>query len=165
MGICSSMESTQIATAKLISQDGKLEEYSYQVKVSYVLQKHQNCFICNSDEMEFDNQVSAMHEDEELQLGLIYFALPLSKLKYPLTSEEMASLAVKASSALMKSSGYSYNRKQVKPVTYTTISERKSASIRTAKDNIGSGLVTEHRRKKSGGKGRDFTSKLGAIAE
>ncbi|KAI3957500.1 hypothetical protein MKX01_001859 [Papaver californicum] len=145
MGICSSMESTQIATAKLISQDGKLDEYSYQVKVSYVLQKHQNCFICNSDEMEFDNQVL--------------------KLKYPLTSEEMASLAVKASSALMKSSGYSYNRKQVKPVTYTTISERKSASIRTAKDNNGGGLVTEHKRKKSGGKGRDFTSKLGAIAE
>ncbi|KAI3985926.1 hypothetical protein MKX01_039008 [Papaver californicum] len=129
MGICCSIESTQVTTEKLISQDGKLEEYSYQVKVSNVLQKHQNCFICNSDEMEFDNQVSAIHADEELQLGQIYFALPLSKLKYPLTSEEMASIAVKASSALMKSSGYSYNRKQVNPVTYTTISDRKLASL------------------------------------
>ncbi|KAI3843683.1 hypothetical protein MKW98_013619 [Papaver atlanticum] len=151
MGICCSIEPTHFTTAKLISQDGKLEEYSYQVRIKY--------------EMEFDNQVSAMHEDEELQLGQIYFALPLSKLKYPLTSEEMASLAVKASSALMKSSSYSYNRKQVKPVTYTIISERKSASVRTAKDNNGSGLVTEHRRKGRGGKGCGSTSKLGAIAE
>ncbi|RZC87056.1 hypothetical protein C5167_041988 [Papaver somniferum] len=136
MGICCSTEPTQFTTAKLISHDGKLEEYSYQVKVSNVLQKHQNCFICNSDEMEFDNQVSAIEEDEELQLGQIYFALPLSKLKYPLTSEEMASLAVKASSALMDCSGYSYNLKQVKPVTYTTISERKSASVRLQKITV-----------------------------
>ncbi|KAI3777065.1 hypothetical protein L1987_46859 [Smallanthus sonchifolius] len=100
MGICSSCESTSVATAKLISQDGRLHEFSYPVKVSYVLQNNPSTFICNSDEMEFDDVVSAISDEEELQLGHLYFALPLSRLKQPLQPEDMAALAVKASSAL-----------------------------------------------------------------
>ncbi|KAJ6930035.1 hypothetical protein NC652_013786 [Populus alba x Populus x berolinensis] len=90
MGICSSCESAHVATAKLILQDGRLQEFSYPVKVSYVLAKNPTCFICNADEMEFDD---------------LYFALPLSWLKHPLQPEQMAALAVKASSALMKTGG------------------------------------------------------------
>ncbi|GMJ07953.1 hypothetical protein like AT2G23690 [Hibiscus trionum] len=103
MGICSSCDSNHAATAKLILQDGRLQEFPYPVKVSYVLQMNPTCFICNSDEMDFDDVVSAIGEDEELQPGQLYFALPLSWLKHPLQAEEMAALAVKASSALMKS--------------------------------------------------------------
>lgn len=105
MGICSSCDSTSVATAKLISVDGRLQEFPYPVKVSYVLQKNPACFICNSDEMDFDDVVSAVSDDEELQPGQLYFALPLSRLKHPLQAEEMAALAVKASSALSKGSG------------------------------------------------------------
>lgn len=105
MGICSSCESTSVATAKLILDDGRLQEFPYPVKVSYVLQKNPACFICNSDEMEFDDVVSAVNNDEELQPGQLYFALPLSQLKHRLQAEEMAALAVKASSALAKSGG------------------------------------------------------------
>ncbi|XP_051120938.1 uncharacterized protein LOC127244432 [Andrographis paniculata] len=105
MGICSSCESTAVATAtaKLIMDDGRLQEYPYPVKVSYVLQKNPACFICNSDEMDFDDVVSAVSADDELQLGQLYFALPLSRLKRRLHADEMAALAVKASSALNKS--------------------------------------------------------------
>ncbi|KAG6408164.1 hypothetical protein SASPL_131167 [Salvia splendens] len=95
MGICSSCESTSVATAKLILGDGRLQEYPYPVKVSYVLQKNPAFFICNSDEMDFDNVVSAVSDDDELQLGQIYFALPLSKLSRRLQADEMAALAVK----------------------------------------------------------------------
>ncbi|KAL2252316.1 UNVERIFIED_CONTAM: hypothetical protein Sindi_0026300 [Sesamum indicum] len=105
MGICSSCDSTAVATAKLISADGRLQEFPYPVKVSYVLQKNPACFICNSDEMEFDDVLSAVNDDEELQPGQLYFALPLTRLKRRLQAEEMAALAVKASSALSKSSG------------------------------------------------------------
>ncbi|KAL3526709.1 hypothetical protein ACH5RR_011365 [Cinchona calisaya] len=105
MGICSSCESTNVATAKLILHDGRLQEFSYPVKVSYVLQKNPSCFICNSDEMDFDDVVSAISDDEELQPGQLYFALPLNRLKRRLQGEEMAALAVKASSALAKSGG------------------------------------------------------------
>ncbi|KAI3768400.1 hypothetical protein L2E82_19049 [Cichorium intybus] len=100
MGICSSYESTSVTTAKLISHDGRLQEFAHPVKVSYVLQKNPSTFICNSDEMEFDDVVSAISDDDELQLGQLYFALPLSRLRHPLQPEEMAALAVKASSAL-----------------------------------------------------------------
>ncbi|KAK1410250.1 hypothetical protein QVD17_36785 [Tagetes erecta] len=102
MGICSSSHSTAIATAKLILHDGTLQEYSYPVKVSNVLQKHPSTFICNSDDMDFDDVVSAVRDDDVLQLGQLYFALPLQRLNRRLSPEEMAALAVKASSALAK---------------------------------------------------------------
>ncbi|XP_023518464.1 uncharacterized protein LOC111781952 [Cucurbita pepo subsp. pepo] len=122
MGICSSSESTAVATAKLILNDGSLQEFSYPVKVSYVLQKNPSCFICNSDEMDFDDALSAISDDEELQLGQLYFALPLSRLKQPLQAEEMAALAVKANSALMKCGAgdkCSHRRRSVSPVVFT----------------------------------------------
>ncbi|KAK1440726.1 hypothetical protein QVD17_06557 [Tagetes erecta] len=102
MGICSSCNSTAIVTAKLILHDGTLQEYPYPVKVSYVLQKHPSTFICNSDEMAFDDVVSAVRDEDVLQPGQLYFALPLSRLKRKIQPEEMAALAVKASSALSK---------------------------------------------------------------
>ncbi|XVE87232.1 hypothetical protein DITRI_Ditri18aG0100000 [Diplodiscus trichospermus] len=131
MGICSSCDSTHVATAKLILQDGRLQEFPYPVKVSYVLQRNPMCFICNSDEMDFDDVASAIQEDEELQPGQLYFALPLSWLKHPLQAEEMAALAVKASSALMKSSGGEKSgrrRKIVTPLVFSDGSPRREVA-------------------------------------
>ncbi|KAI4386717.1 hypothetical protein MLD38_004625 [Melastoma candidum] len=99
MGICSSCDTSNVATAKLILLDGRLQEFPYPVKASYVLAGDHTSFICNSDEMEFDDVVSAV---EELQLGGLYFTLPVSKMRRRLQAEEMAALAVKASSALAK---------------------------------------------------------------
>ncbi|XP_041000674.1 uncharacterized protein LOC121246563 [Juglans microcarpa x Juglans regia] len=121
MGICSSSSSTDVATAKLVFQDGRLQEFSYPVKVAYLLQKNPTCFICNADEMDFDDVLLAVNDDEELQVGQLYFALPLSKLKHPLQPEEMAALAVKASSALMKGSGgdrFGCGRKPISPLVF-----------------------------------------------
>lgn len=87
-------------TVKLILMDGELEEFSYPEKVSNLLKRNPDCFICNADEMEFDGLVRAVDGDEELQPGLLYFELPLIYLKQRLQAEDMASLAVKASSAL-----------------------------------------------------------------
>ncbi|CAL5197644.1 unnamed protein product [Lathyrus oleraceus] len=102
MGNCSSFDSSQVETAKVVAHDGTMKEFSYAVKVSYLLQLYPGCFICDSDEMGFDDVVVAMHEDEVLILGQLYFALPLNRLKKPLPMREMAALAVKASSALNK---------------------------------------------------------------
>ncbi|KAH0688988.1 hypothetical protein KY289_016346 [Solanum tuberosum] len=102
MGICNSCESTSVATAKIILQDGRLQEFSYPIKASYLLQKDPTIFICNSDEMEFGDRISAINAEEELQLGQLYFAMPLKRLRSRLRAEEMAALAVKASSALKR---------------------------------------------------------------
>ncbi|OVA05197.1 Protein of unknown function DUF4228 [Macleaya cordata] len=169
MGICSSCESTSVATAKLILQDGQLQEFTYPVKVSYVLQKHPTSFICNSDDMDFDDFVSAINADEELQLGQLYFLLPLRRLKQPLQAEDLAALAVMASSALMKSScggGKNYyckcRRKGVPP---------PPVMFSSAAGDIGGGgseVRTEGKKKRrpmGGFRGRNFASNLSAIAE
>ncbi|KAH8503476.1 hypothetical protein POPTR_007G033400v4 [Populus trichocarpa] len=154
MGICSSCESTHVATAKLILQDGRLQEFSYPVKVSFVLAKIPTYFICNADEMEFDDVVSAINDDEELQPGQLYFALPLSWLKHPLQPEEMAALAVKASSALMKSGGAEKCGCH-KKLVFSVENDGKS-SRRVAAGGGGP--------RRNGGRGK-FSARLGAIPE
>ncbi|EOA28028.1 hypothetical protein CARUB_v10024204mg [Capsella rubella] len=164
MGICSSYESTQVATAKLILQDGRMMEFTSPVKVGYVLQKNPMCFICNADDMDFDNVVSAISADEEFQLGQLYFALPLSALHQSLKAEEMAALAVKASSALMRSGGScgrdkcKCRRKCVPPVIF---SARRVAAV-------GSNGETTRNGKRRGGGGsgrRKYAARLSKIEE
>ncbi|PSS36430.1 Protein of unknown function DUF4228, plant protein [Actinidia chinensis var. chinensis] len=151
MGICSSCDSASVATAKLILQDGQLQEFSYPVRVSYILQKYPSYFICNSDEMDFDDVVSAVNDNEELQLGQLYFALPLSRLRQPLQAEDMAALAVKANSALTRSCGDKCRcrRRNLSPV-----------AVSGEKDGKPSRRVAD-----GGGRKRNFTAKLNAIAE
>ncbi|KAL5557199.1 hypothetical protein UlMin_039435 [Ulmus minor] len=161
MGICSSTSSIHVATAKLILQDGSLQEFSYPIKVSYVLQKNPSCFICNADEMDFDDVVSAINDDEELLPGQLYFALPLKRLNYKLLPEEMAALAVKANAALMKSGGEKcgYHRNSVSPIGYSGEGVKSRR-----KDGAGGGGGGLRRGRRNGGRGK-FTAMLGAIPE
>ncbi|KAJ4836058.1 hypothetical protein Tsubulata_008959 [Turnera subulata] len=106
-GICSTCQSSEstrcvAATGKLIHEDGQLEEFSNPVRVSHILGTHPTCFICNADDMGFDDHVFAIDDDEQLRPGELYFALPLTWLNNPLTPQQMADLAVKASLALKK---------------------------------------------------------------
>ncbi|CAN6803092.1 unnamed protein product [Brassica oleracea] len=163
MGICMSYESTQVATAKLILQDGRMMEFTTPVKVGYVLQKNPMFFICNSDDMDFDDVVSAISADEELQLGQLYFALPLSSLHQSLKAEEMAALAVKASSALMRSGGSCgldkcrCRRKCVSPVIF---------SVRSVTAAGSHGQTRNGKRRGGGGSGRrKYEAKLSKIEE
>lgn len=103
MGACSSSESRRTETAKLILPDGTLQEFSSPVKVWQILQKNPTSFVCNSDDMDFDDAVVAVGGSEDLRPGELYFVLPLTWLNHPLRAEQMAALAVKASSALTKS--------------------------------------------------------------
>ncbi|XP_050206495.1 uncharacterized protein LOC126656071 [Mercurialis annua] len=161
MGICNSCESTHVATAKLILQDGRLQEFSYPVKVSYVLAKFPSYFICNADEMEFDDVLSAINDDESLQPGQLYFALPLNRLKYPLQPEEMAALAVKASSALMKSNGFNSVDKCGSRRKMGFSGDVKSSRRVASSTAAGSGSGGGPRR----GGSRKFTAMLSAIPE
>ncbi|XP_062102306.1 uncharacterized protein LOC133812479 [Humulus lupulus] len=168
MGICSSTSSTHVATAKLILQDGKLQEFSYPVKVSYVLQKNPAVFICNSDEMGFDDVVSAVNDEEELQPGQLYFALPLGRLKQRLQPEEMAALAVKASSALMKSGGAAdkcgCRRNSVSPIVFSGDTVKSSRGGNGGSAGSGGGNGDRSTRGRRNG-GKKFTALLSAIPE
>ncbi|ONK64881.1 uncharacterized protein A4U43_C07F30980 [Asparagus officinalis] len=61
------------STAKLILADGELVEFDHAVKVSAILDKNSDCFICDADDMEFDGFVTAVRSDGELNPGQIYF--------------------------------------------------------------------------------------------
>ncbi|KAL5168508.1 hypothetical protein HKD37_11G030642 [Glycine soja] len=163
MGNCSSSDSTQLATAKLLLQDGRLQEFSYPVKVSFLLHNYPACFICNSDEMEFHDVVSPIHEDQVLQPGQLYFALPLSLLRHSLQPHEMAALAVKASSALMKTAHKcGSSRKQI------LFSNEYDSNPKRVSPTLAADAGTVHRRGRatgaSGGKGR-FAALLSSIPE
>ncbi|PON44730.1 hypothetical protein TorRG33x02_330300 [Trema orientale] len=108
MGIFHSCQSTSssVTTAKLILQNGELQEFSQPVKVSQAMQNVDSAsFVCDSDDIDFGEILSAVSEDEELQLGQLYFVLPSNCLNRPILGEEMAALAVKASAALRRIRG------------------------------------------------------------
>ncbi|MCD9558929.1 hypothetical protein HAX54_016629 [Datura stramonium] len=162
MGICNSCESTSVATAKLILQDGRLQEFSYPVKASYLLQKDPTIFICNSDEMEFGDTVSAINADEELQLGQLYFALPLKRLRSRLRAEDMAALAVKASSALKRSSSCCREKCGCRNKVFVFSEDNKAGGKMARKTVDGVGSL---RKGRSSGRRGKHTVRLSAIPE
>ncbi|XP_047337148.1 uncharacterized protein LOC124940660 [Impatiens glandulifera] len=107
MARCSSCNHNLVprSSAKLILRDGTLKDFDTPVKISHFLDIDPSSFICDSDNMEFNNYVSALKANDELRLGHLYFALPISWLKHPIRPADMAGLAVKASSAFMMSNG------------------------------------------------------------
>ncbi|KAJ4716441.1 HTH-type transcriptional regulator [Melia azedarach] len=90
------------ATAKIIHLDGRLQEFRQPIKAGSILSENPNCFLCCSESMYIGSQAPRLPEDEELQLGQIYFLMRLSKSQFPLTLQELCSLAIKASSALSR---------------------------------------------------------------
>ncbi|KAJ0010841.1 hypothetical protein Pint_34558 [Pistacia integerrima] len=106
MGVCASSHCTNKAgeglkwsssTAKIIHLDGRLQEFNQPTKASYVLYQNPKCFICNSELMYIDSHLPHMAAEEELQLGQIYFLMPLTKSHLPFSLQELCKLAIKAS--------------------------------------------------------------------
>ena len=98
-----SQQPHQPAPVRVIAADGSLKELpaSPRVTVSNVLGGNAaSFFVCSSDALYFDQSPPALASGEVLQSGQIYFVLPAALLGRPLSSAEMASLAVRASSAI-----------------------------------------------------------------
>lgn len=111
MGNCASFQYTKSiggslkwpSSAQIVHIDGRLQEFRQPTKASHVLSQNPNCFLCNSESMYIDCHVPQVPEDEELQLGQIYFLMPLSKSHARLSLQELCVLASKASVALAQS--------------------------------------------------------------
>ncbi|KAM0932406.1 hypothetical protein DsansV1_C46g0242461 [Dioscorea sansibarensis] len=98
-------QSVNQPTARVVAVNGSLEEFPIPVSVSDVLdsfhhRRQDPFFICSSDTLFYDEYIPRMKLDDSLVPGQIYFVLHSSMLDAPLTSLDMASLAVKASCAL-----------------------------------------------------------------
>ncbi|GFS41188.1 hypothetical protein Acr_00g0072910 [Actinidia rufa] len=121
---------------------GVIREFSLPVTVSHALDKNPAWFVCNSDEMEFDDFISAVDDDEELRIGQLYFALPA---KRQLHAEDMAP--------------------RVDPLVFFDKKYCKSRrDVVYGGHSSGGGMVVEERRARSGNAGRQvLTRKLSMI--
>ncbi|KAM0012920.1 hypothetical protein Hdeb2414_s0006g00225091 [Helianthus debilis subsp. tardiflorus] len=131
MGGCLSSGSYSVSSssALVISSTGDLRPYSTPVLVSNVLQTEDSSsssssfFVCNSDNLSYDEHITPLDAQDELDAGQIYFVLPVSKLRNPLSASEMAALAVKASVALNgKSNSKASTRSKSKAKTKSKVS-------------------------------------------
>ncbi|CAN6196460.1 unnamed protein product [Urochloa humidicola] len=106
-------ESVHALTAKVVGLDGSMAQFAAPVTALQALaaiavaagiitaSSPSNAhFLCCSDELDFDAPVRALAPRDALQPGQLYFALPVSMLERPLSAQDMAALAVKASAAL-----------------------------------------------------------------
>ncbi|KAI3884416.1 hypothetical protein MKW92_015783 [Papaver armeniacum] len=111
MGVCASSGTTRRrpsgggimssqSTAKVIHVDGRLQEFKQPIRAEDILSQNPNCFLCSSETMYVHMIIPKMDETEELQMGQVYFLLPLSHSRQPLTISELCALAIKASSVL-----------------------------------------------------------------
>ncbi|CAN6167479.1 unnamed protein product [Urochloa humidicola] len=110
----SAAESVHALTAKVVGLDGSMTQFAAPVSAHQALtavatagivtasSPSQSHFLCCSDELDFDAPVRALGPRDALQPGQLYFALPASMLQRPLSTQDMAALAVKASAALGK---------------------------------------------------------------
>ncbi|XP_028776618.1 uncharacterized protein LOC114733335 [Neltuma alba] len=87
----------------IVHFDGKLQQWKQPLKAGYVLSQNPNSFICSSNSMYIGSLLPHVAPSEELQVGEIYFLIPLFKSDIPLSLQELGALAVKAHAALTHS--------------------------------------------------------------
>lgn len=111
MGICTSTQYTSKggnhswqATVNIVHIDGRLQQLKESIKAWHVLAENPNCFICCSESMYVGSPMPPVAPNQELQLGHIYFLVPLPKSRVPLSLQDLGALAIKANAALAHSS-------------------------------------------------------------
>lgn len=142
------LNDNKLAAANIITITGEFRQFVTPISVSQVLEQIQSSpsesFICNSDNLYYDENIPALKSDQELHSGEIYFVLPNSKLQYPLTPSQMAALAIKASAAL---SSNKTRRSRISPVLSIQVDDKVN------ENSVSDGIV---RTKKKGGSDKHY---------
>ncbi|KAK7404462.1 hypothetical protein VNO78_05371 [Psophocarpus tetragonolobus] len=88
------------STVNIIELDGRLQQWKKAIKAWEVLSENPNCYICCSESMYVGSPMPPVPPTQDLQLGLIYFIVPLPKSRLPLSLQDLGALAIKANAAL-----------------------------------------------------------------
>ncbi|CAI0458574.1 unnamed protein product [Linum tenue] len=91
-------------TVKVVNADGKLQEFRHPIRAGKVVSLSSSpgrcCFVCSSESMSIGELAPPLGDEEELQLGQLYFLLPVYYFaRNPLSISDLCDLAVKASAA------------------------------------------------------------------
>ncbi|CAN6167476.1 unnamed protein product [Urochloa humidicola] len=104
------------ATARVVNTDGSMAQFAAPAKACEALLALGDAgghgrgsspprFLCSADELRFYAPPRALATDETLRPGQLYFVLPASVLRRPLSGDDMAALAVRAATALAAEAG------------------------------------------------------------
>ncbi|CAN6196458.1 unnamed protein product [Urochloa humidicola] len=98
------------ATARVVNMDGSMAQFAGPATARDALLALGDSgghglvspprFLCSADELGFDAPPRALAAGEALRPGQLYFVLPASVLRRPLSGDDVAALAVKAATAL-----------------------------------------------------------------
>jgi hypothetical protein len=164
MGACNSCEATAVAAApgstaaeaRVVLADGALRRFPGGTRASQAVKAAAGTaaswFLCSADGLELGGAVAAVGSEEALQPGQLYFVLPAAMRRRPLQAEEMATLAIRASAALVGDHDG--------PLVFPEAAAAAAGSGNGAR----SGKACRRSRRGSS-RGRDFVPDLGAIAE
>ncbi|XP_047046618.1 uncharacterized protein LOC124651610 [Lolium rigidum] len=166
MGSCVSLSAAPalptVATAKVVHVDGSMVQFATPVTAREALGSDatsSSSFLCSCDELRFDAPARALAAEEALQPGCLYFALPVSMLRRPLSGQDMAALAVKASSGLaaVANSSKGQGMARVAPLVAADEGERDGGRDHHVYGKYGP--------RKMGGSDRAVVQRLSAILE
>ncbi|KAM0912159.1 hypothetical protein ACQ4PT_013000 [Festuca glaucescens] len=166
MGSCVSLSAAPpqltVATAKVVHVDGSISQYASPVTARDALSSDDaraSSFLCSSDELRFDAPARVLAAEEALLPGCLYFALPVSMLRRPISGQDMAALAVKASSAFsaVANNGKGWGAARVAPLVAADEGERDGGWNRHVYGKYGP--------RKTGGGRRAVVQRLSAILE
>ncbi|KAK1260079.1 hypothetical protein QJS04_geneDACA001432 [Acorus gramineus] len=147
-------------TAKIVSLNGSLEEFSVPVEASKVLLEGKDV-LCSSDKLYYDEKATAMGPNEFLQLGQIYFLLPPEYRTRVLKATDMVALAMKASSALAgaatKKNRWGQREARIVPMVVAASESFNEVDFQV--------VSMESRRRRRQGKGPKYMVNLNTIYE
>lgn len=101
---------------KVIALYGSVQEFEKPIKAAELMLDNPHHFVCHSTALEARGRTSALSADEELEVGHLYFILPMHKLYSLLSPAEMASLTFKADSVVHRSIAKSMSLARILPV-------------------------------------------------
>ncbi|KAJ7952947.1 HTH-type transcriptional regulator [Quillaja saponaria] len=91
------------STIMVIHSDGRKQEFKQPIQAKFITsQTEPDSFLCNSESMILGMCIPRVPDEEELRPGQIYFLLPLSQAREPLSLPHLCELAVKATAALVR---------------------------------------------------------------
>jgi hypothetical protein len=85
---------------KVIHSNGSVQDIQRRVKAAQLMLDNHQHFVCHANGLQIGRRINPLTADEELELGHLYFLLPMAKLRSVLSGTDMASLAFKANSAM-----------------------------------------------------------------
>lgn len=93
---CGLIPSPSQHVLKIVHCNGLVDEFYMPVRVGELIVDYPDHFICHSSDLNILQNVPPLPDDEEMEVGQVYFLLPRTSVECPLTDADVATLLSKA---------------------------------------------------------------------